>query len=266
MELSIQKFRYENLAFGSVASSDEIAIAESTAEVKNAQKLAEKIAEEVKPSFNFSEEELEALKKKVFAEGKLIGAEEVRQEQEKAKAAETVRIEELLQKMNAAIAGESVKAQVRNDEIATKLVVLAFAAAKKAVGELGAAGEAKIENYISQALKNITPDHEAKILLNAQTAEKLQKRLEGKEFGAKVVVDDSIMPNDFKIVWNNGYAERKLDELWKEIGQVILAKFDVNEFAPTEEDKLEPQVASDAKAVENNVENGEELINKQSEE
>lgn len=261
MELSVKKFRYENLDFGRAFPASPDAVALAQAEVENAKKLAEQIAAEMKPTFTYTEEELEALKEKIFTEGKIVGAEEARAENEKKKIEENFRAEEILDKINAQIATQAQIARAEAAKVSEKLKALAFAAAKKVIGEIDLATSGKIEEFINTALASVAEDADVQILLSSQTAAKLEPRLAAKGFDAKIVADDSIMPNDLKILWKNGYAERKLGELWKELGQIILENFNVAEFA-SEDDMKEPVLE---RAAQSNEE-VKQTINNQSEE
>jgi flagellar biosynthesis/type III secretory pathway protein FliH len=151
--------------------------------------------------------------------------------QEEIKAQEVVRVEELLQKIDAQVAGHAEKARKEREEIAEKLKAIAYAAAKKIINNMPDAQLRQIENFVSGAVGVVSEEQKVELHLSPAVAKEVAAKLGEKFLQIKIVEDDSILSNDLKIMWNNGFAERKLDELWKEIGQIVLGKFDINEFA-----------------------------------
>ena len=223
MMLDLTKYTYENFDFAGRAPN---ALQIAQKEAQYAKELAEKIAAETPPEPTFSEAELEAAKKAAFDEGKRAGADEVRKMHEEIQAQETVRVEELLQKIDAQIASHANFAKKEREEIAEKLKAIAFAAAKKVIGAMPDAQLRQIENFIYGALGVVSEEQKVELHLHPSVAAKVDGR-----FGQlKIVQDDSILPSDLKITWDNGYSERKLDELWKEIGQIVIGKFNIDEF------------------------------------
>jgi len=229
MMLDVTKYRYESLDFGSVFPLTPLQQAQKEAEY--AKELAEQIAAETPPVPTFSEAELEAAKKLAFEEGRKAGVDEMQKMHAEIQAQEAVRLEELLLKIDAQIAGCAKIAHNEREHIAEQLKAIAFAAAKKVINNMPDAQLRQIENFIEGALGVVSEGQKVTLRLHSSVEKQLAGQLMGKFEQLNVAVDDSILPNDLKITWNNGYSERKLDELWKEIGQIVVGKFDIDEFA-----------------------------------
>lgn len=261
MITDLTKFRYEAFDFGdavnmSPAAASSLEVAKK--EAQQAKELAEKIAAEVPPEQTFTLAQMEAAKKACLAEGKAAGIAEAEAASQKARDAEAVRVEEMLIKIESQLAGYEKEAHKQRLAVAEKLKAVAFAAAKKVINGLPGSAIKQIENFVDGALGVVNDDKKIVLHLHPVSAkafiEKMSERFEHME----IVEDDSILQNDMKIVWNNGYSERKLDELWKEIGQIVVGEFKIDEFAAAEVVVEEVQaVAKEPEVKEEIAETGE---------
>jgi flagellar biosynthesis/type III secretory pathway protein FliH len=228
MMIDVTKYRYESFGY-TEGQAKALEIAQR--EAQHAKELAEQIAAEVPPPPIFSEAELEAAKTAAFADGKKAGSDEVRKLHEELRAQEAVRVEELLQKIDAQVAGHAEKARAECEQIAGKLKAISYAAAKKIISNMPDAQLRQIENFIDGALGVASEEQKVELHLNPVAAKDFAGKVGEKFSQIKIVEDDSVLSNDLKITWNNGFAERKLDELWKEIGQIVVGEFNIDEFS-----------------------------------
>jgi flagellar biosynthesis/type III secretory pathway protein FliH len=241
----LTKYRYETFDLSDAINLSSSALSQLTAAKKEAQtakEIAAKIAAEtpIAPEVTFSEAQMEAAKTAFFEKGKQEGTREAHEQQKQTQAAEKLRAEELLLKIDSQLAGHAQKADAERAKISEKLKALAFAAAKKIVTNMPDAKLQQIENFIDGALGVISEDEKVQLVLNSKTAREFIEKMDVRFESLDIVEDDSILPNDLRILWNNGYAERKLDELWKEIGQIVMGEFNPKEFEQKTQEKSMP--------------------------
>lgn len=231
----LTKYRYETFDLSDARNLSPQARAQlesAKKEAKFAKEVAAKIELETppEPEVTFTEEQMEAAKKAAFAQGKAEGVKEANEQHKQAEDSEKVRSEALLIKIESQIAAHAKKAEDQRAQISEKLKTLAFAAAKKVVKNMPEAGHQQIENFIDGAMGVISEGQKVELVLNPKTAREFIEKMDARFESLNITEDDSILPNDLKILWNNGYAERKLDELWKEIGQIVVGEFNPKQF------------------------------------
>ena len=260
MMTDVTKFRYETFDFGDAvnlstgsASSLETAKKEALA----AKKMAEKIVAEAPPEpevVTFSEAEMEAAKKAAHAEGKAEGVREEAGKNSEALSAEKVRAEALLAKVDAQIASHAQNAEKKRAETTEKLKALSFAAAKKVVSGLSDSSLKQIENFIDGAMGVVDEEQEVKLHLNPKTAKDFIEKMDARFEHLKIEEDAGIAEGDLQLIWNSGFAERKLDDLWRDIGKIIVGEFDVDEFKQPEPEVAEASAAAPEAKVEEGIE------------
>lgn len=266
MMSDLTKYRYETFDLSDASNLSPQARAQLESAKKEAQfakDVAAKIEAETppEPEVTFTEEQMEAAKKAAFAQGKAEGMKEANEQHKQAEDAEKLRAETLLLKIEAQIAGHAKKAEDHRVQVAEKLKTLAFAAAKKVVKSLPDSATKQIENFIDGALGVISEGQKVELVLNPKTAHEFIEKMDARFESLNIKEDDSILPNDLKILWNNGYAERKLDELWKEIGQIVVGEFNPKQFeVKSEPAKVEP-MAEKAPEVTEETNNEEQQTN-----
>lgn len=171
---------------------------------------------------SFSEEEMEMAKKLAkeegLREGEQAGIQKAKAEQDEKVAKELADVSRILQSLN----GEIAKIEVQISEAAQKFeqesIALAFAVAKKASNvNLSEQSVQEIEEQVRQHLEKVTTTEKPKLIVHPGVADFLSDKLTSCE----VVKDGELQVDDFKLDWSAGFAEKKIDSLWKEIAQIL---------------------------------------------
>lgn len=178
---------------------------------------AEPVAEEIiAPSF--SEEEMELAKKLAKEEGIREGIAQANEQFDKAATEAQTKANDLLGKINSQLPLLAKSLSENYENIQKASINLAHRISKKTLGEKQAEAIAEeIETEIRDALKKISDKDGLKLVVNSE----LFEQFEGKFNDIELAADEAILPTDFKIEWQNGFAQKKTDVIWEEIDQII---------------------------------------------
>lgn len=241
MKLHLRKYHYTS--FETAGSASRAAELARQAQAKAAKDIAEQIVAEVKDEqetrpelqLRFSQADLDAAKEAAFEQGRQAGVAEHEKAVGAKIAADNAQISMLVDNLAAKIEAEAKTTREQNLLLAEKLKAVAFAAAKKVVANLGDLHLAQIEVSVLQAVEKIASDVQPELRVPPEMAEKLSEFIQQKQLNLLVVPSLEVAEHDFQLSWKNGYAERKLNEIWQEIGEVVLGKspdkFNPSEFA-----------------------------------
>jgi len=276
MEVEIEKYRYELLDFDPnnifSANNDDVAEGqepvEGQAEVLEAapESAEQEAAVEEVVAVTYSEDELEQAKAQMRKEGFAEGLKQAKSEYEEISRQQDLQNATIVQAMEGKLL-EAVKYRKLEVEHMREMIsALSFAVARKVIScEPGEELAAQLNAQIDKMLKDIDDDSLPKIQLNPEMADRLADKFKNVE----IVKDEAILPSDFKIAWSSGLAERKMDELWSEIGHVLGVENLVKErqeevLSQIQEEKLASEAAA-VQEVPNDAEPSEEVVEAASE-
>ncbi len=210
----IEKFLF-NTSFDAAALTQDKANAKAVEE-EAAKNEAEEIAQPT-----FSEEELEAAKRKAFETGKEEGILEA------ADAIET-RISETLVAISERIQALFHQQTVVTTDLLDDATKTAIAVARKCFSHLTDTEAPKvIENMVQEVLSENLEEPRITIHLHTDLLEIMNNRMvkiaQAANFEGQVLVleDDSITPGDCRVIWSSGSAERDMGALWQQIDEVV---------------------------------------------
>ena len=180
---------------------------------------------EVEPTFSM--EEIEAARKKAFAEGQAAATEIAHNCLES-------KITEALEK----IANEIDLLSDDQRRLQSNMQALASELVRRIVGRLlpqmaAAHGFEEIEHALEQCLDLMNEDAKITIRVHTDCAANIEKRFKNMlqthkcEADITVISDDMMGPADCAITWGDGGAERDFDGLWATIDS-MLSKFEKN--------------------------------------
>lgn len=187
----------------------------------------------------FTTEDMELAKTLAREEGAREAYEKAKKEfddkQASAEAAEQQIIGQLLQNINIQMQVMIDEAKNSKQKFSDRLAQLALSIAEKVSGDVVAdkTVEAGIAVIIKESIGKLDQDEKINIYLNAKNAAALNDKFTPHA----VIVDENLQPGDFRVEWNNGYAERDVKKLWKSISE-ICSRHSSLEENETEEQKI----------------------------
>lgn len=180
--------------------------------------------EEVPPPPSFSEEDLEAAREAAFAAGHEAGLEAGRQSAE----AQTLAAVQ-------SVAGQIGTLFTAHDKAVDAMLADAAEIAVTAARKIAPAyarihGTEEIEALVRQTIVNLLDEPRVVVRLHPDTRDALEERLtdaarrSGFENQLVLLPDEQLAPDDSRIEWASGGAERLTQEVWQQIDDV-LARF-----------------------------------------
>jgi flagellar biosynthesis/type III secretory pathway protein FliH len=224
--MNIKAFTYE--IFGDF---EDVAFTEN-APKKSLGEVAPEVKAEVAPEViapTFSQEEVEMAKNLAREEGIRQGYEEARIKFEEDKKANDAKATELLDKLNFQIAGLAKQNEQKKKNTTDEIAKIAFSIAKTVCGKMpNQYIEEEIRSIINQSLEKFDRGEKVKIWLNPKNAADLNDKFTHAELNS----DEGLELGDFRIEWNNGFAERNMKKLWEEVEATISrhSSFDEEQF------------------------------------
>ncbi len=169
----------------------------------------------------FTAEEMEMAKTLAKVDGIKEGYEQAKKdfEEEKLKSADTdkARTLELIEKINFEISVLNFRGQTAKQKFMEKIGQLALGIAKKVCGSISdQVIEKEISAIINESVGKLDTIKGVKIYLNQQNA----LNLNDKFTQGTVNVDENMQLGEFRIEWQNGFAERDVKKLWKTIEEI----------------------------------------------
>ena len=182
------------------------------------------------PPPSFSEAELEAAKAKAKEEGRQAGiAEGVAQAQ-----AETQRRDQSIEQAALALVRQAADIQSRHAQLmqdqCTELLPLVMMITRKVAGDAVAAmPEASVETLVKDCLNVLIRQPKICLLVHPTLKDTMADRVNAvitslrAECALEVVGSDALSPGEARLEWKDGRAERRLDEIWSQIENMLSA-------------------------------------------
>jgi len=191
---------------------------------KKEEIVQEKVVEEVVPEVvvpTFSEEEMKAAREEAFAAGKQEGAADARASTEREVMVSLTGIGEHLKNLSEA-------QDKANASVLETAVIVAVGIARKlfpALNEKHALGE--VERMVAMAMERVLEEPKIVVYVNSKLKAPLGERMADLAakagFKGEMTIEgvDDIIVGDCRVEWMGGGARRHLDELWREIDEVV---------------------------------------------
>jgi len=169
----------------------------------------------------FTTEEIELAKTLAREEGTREGYEKAKAEfdekQTGIEAVEKAASEQLAQNISLQLTVLADESRTSKQKFSERMGQLALEIARKVSGDVeDSVVEAGISAIIKESVGKLDADDRINIYLSAKNSESLNDKFTG----ATVSVDEKMESGDFRIEWNNGYAERDVKKLWKAISEI----------------------------------------------
>jgi flagellar assembly protein FliH len=169
----------------------------------------------------FSQEEMDAAREEGVASGREQGIREAAEATER-------QISDITQTISTQLTDlfnqqRNANAEIFQDAISTSLTIV-----RKCFPNMSAEmGTGEVESMIGEILPQILEEPRVVITVNTDMKVPLSERMasiaQNAHFDGRVVIkaDANIAHGDCRIEWSNGGAERNMDDLWRQIDQVI---------------------------------------------
>lgn len=220
MQMSVKRFDFGGLQdFKSPPPPIEIVADNTLQEV-------EELAPPPPPSF--SEEELTTAKAEAWEEGRRAGVKEESERQE----TEAKRRQQSIEQACTSIAQQALNLaqthqlfmQKQTEELATLVIMLARKVAGDAVNHLP---EGSIEAMLDQCLPVLQQQPKVILFVHPNVRDSMEEKLNALiahyhfETAITVKVKDGLAPGEARLEWQDGSAERRLDDIWAQIQEII---------------------------------------------
>lgn len=230
--MRIERYRFAPLGADAITHEPNVAApviaAAATAEHETLSPV-EEIPPSAPPPPTFSEQELELAREQAYQEGLGAGRAEALTDAEKAAqdmAASTKTLLDIISN-RVTLAGESHLHYLRSQtEVMTRTVL---AIARKIAGDaLKREPLASVEGLLAECMGLIAGNEVISIVVAPEKADMLRQSLDtlkGQVQGFKgeieITADASLGEHDCRLEWNNGQAERNIEELWNNVEALI---------------------------------------------
>ena len=185
------------------------------------------------PPPTFSEEEMEQARNLARDEGFALGKAEGLREKDAENATLQMELREMVEKLNSGMDAFLATHRQLLDERKRQVGDLALACGQKlALEAMRLAPLVDIEATVNQCLEMLMGKPEVTLAVNPRYRAPMEER-----FGklATVAGDDTLLPGDCRLVWNNGQALRSVETIWEEVEQVIHRHFSLEQPTSSQE-------------------------------
>ena len=183
----------------------------------------------------FTTEDVELAKSLAREEGIREGQEHAKKQYEEEKNSSEAQIAltsaQALEKINAKLAELSEESESSRARFSERVGQLALAIAQKVCGDVSTEIiEKQISVIINESVARLDGADKIKIHLNAKNAAHLNNKFTIGE----VVEDEKMQLGDFRIEWQNGFAQRDVKKLWQSISEICSRQSSLEENEPEE--------------------------------
>lgn len=189
------------------------------------------------PPPTFSEAELSAAKQQAFEEGRQAGLKEGKELAD----TEEARRHQAIQQAMTAIASQAESIPTRHHELmrlqCAELAQLVLMAARQVAGDaIANYPQAGVETMLHQCLNILLHQPKATLRVHPSLVEPIETGVtdmltrRGSECDLRITGDDALAVGEGRLEWMDGVAERKLDELWQQVTE-LLSRIDYTQLA-----------------------------------
>lgn len=207
--MHIKKYTYEGFDFDE-ALADAAPVVNDNKPKEITPEAKPESVKEVAPPAIYTEEQMQKAKELAKNEGINLGQEQARAQFLDSEAKKMESLLAIANKIEQKVAQIASETEQKILGLTENLLPLAVAAAKKA-------NPNNLEEFIAEYLKKLSSKEKIQIFVSPQNADMLI----GKFANTDVMADENLHNADFKIMWNGGYAERNLQEIWQEIENIL---------------------------------------------
>ncbi len=191
----------------------------SQVQTYEAPKLAPVPAPAPRPMF--TTEEIELAKTLAREEGMREGYDKAKNELDEklagVEAAEKAALDKLVENIGVQLTVMAQESTNNKHKFSERLGQLALSIARKVSGDVA---DKAIEAGIAEIIKESVGKLDSNDKINVYLSAKNSTALNDKFTGAAVSVDDKMEAGDFRIEWQNGFAERDVKKLWESISEI----------------------------------------------